>query len=261
MKQIWIDIRQGKNIDIYVGVITSVAIAILGALKIVNVDIMIAVVLASVAIFIRHILANKRLHEKVYIKIEKLSPSIDELKNKLSYIDSDFSVLLSTDFPDISNQIRNSSKIRILGASLHSTAHNYFDHIQIALNKGAEVKILTCEPINEISSIQVRRTYVNDNPDSLSRSIIDNLNFLKKLEVNSNGNSSLELKTIDVPISFGIISLHLDDDQIIYVKLMPFKLPGYEYLHFKLSLKHQYELYKHFENQFEKTWTNGKAYD
>lgn len=261
MKEIWNDIRKGANLDIYLGVLITFLVAVLGFFKKFDLNMMFAALLGSVAIFIRRLLQSNKLHERSISSVEELLPMTKKLQEKLKYVNSDTSVTFKTTPPEIKTQMENSDEIFILGASLHSTAHNYYNSIQIALNKGAKVKIIACEPSDELSTIQIRRTYVNNNASVLSRKILDNLTFLESLETNRVADSKIELKTIDVPIAFGLIGLSTNDNKFIYVKLMAFNTPGHEYIHFSVSIKEQYELYQHFNQQFSRMWEYSKDFN
>lgn len=261
LKPFWNDIKSFKNYDIYIAIVTSLTIAVLGVLKIVTPEIVIGVVLATLSVFMRHVLILKRTISTLDNSTQSLLPITTEINKRLGYsYDSSF-LRFRKNIPDLIDEIENSKKISILGASLHSTSRRYYDAFELAIKNGASARFLTCEPSSKISSIQIMRTYKEKDAKRLSNEIKENLRTLSELKKVGNDENSCQLKTIPLIISYGIVILESPSGKKIFIKLMPFRTPGSQYPSFSVSQSENVEWYEFFADQFEKMWEVGTEFN
>lgn len=258
VKLVYKELKNGENLDLYITITLSIVVAILSIIGATEFKILSAAILAVLGLLANSLLSSRRAMSDMQSAANELETEIKSLKSNIFASDSSSTFTFQKDFPDFSKDFQSAKRISVLGASLHSTTIRYYSDYEKALQRGASLRILVCEPSSTLLEIQVFRTYAIRDVKLLKRSIKDHISLMQKLQ-SSLPNSKCESKTISLIISSGLVIVENDDGTAkIFVKLMPFRTPGSDYPVFELNNKKNQEWFDFFYNQFEMLWGASK---
>lgn len=206
LQQIWHDIRQGENIDLYLTVLIAVALAILNLFGIT--DYLIGpITLAVLALLSISSLVNRRRLEDI---LERLGPPENKLvQNKLP--------------PNLEDTIKDCRELWIIGIYLGRTLATYYPILKEKLQNGDSIKVLITDPNGISYPLVSKRSTAPVTPEEVQHHIRLSLSTLCALrEISS---SNMEVRIIDYMLPFGVFATDLGKrDGIIIVEYYPFKM-------------------------------------
>jgi hypothetical protein len=195
IKRIGHDIHTGQNIDVYIAIVVSIIIAILGILGVVNQTVIFSALLTVTAIVTYSMLVNRQQNEEVMAVLSNLKDT-RSLAARFFHKEDDIG--------DIIKIIRKSQEVILWGYTLSSHIPLLKEDIEDGLDRGMQVKILLLKPLSkdpleeEASAKALHMAAVRSESltsiEVLNKNLVDNLTILKRIK---SSRPNLEYKVID----------------------------------------------------------------
>jgi hypothetical protein len=241
LKNVWQDIKQGENIDLYLTVLLALTLTVLNLFGVAQALAM-PVLMAVVALLAISLLVNRR---RVEIVIEKLSQSYDDIL--LEKIPSTFE-----------RDMRDAKQVWLIGVVLARTVETHYALIQEKLTKGDSVKVLIVNPHGAANEMVGNRTFRNMSAEESTKRILlslANLCALKKVAP-----QHLEIRVIDYPLSLGFLAFDLAaQNGVIYAEHYSYKMG--EDLPIMVFRPDNRRWYGFFREQISVLWDNGTEWN
>ncbi|GAA6614523.1 hypothetical protein [Scytonema sp. NUACC26] len=196
LRNIWTDISQGENIDLYLTILAAIALVTMNILgdkaqsKIAPFTVAVLALLTIATIGNRH-------------RLDKIIKNLNDPKD--DYFLTDFS--LDTQ-KEINNHIINCKNLLVLGVTLGKTQQLLFPLFEKRLQKGENLRIVLIAPKSSACEISANAKYAPINVDSLKLQIQYTLDSLMKMQINKKG--MLEIRLINFPLAHGGILVDSD---------------------------------------------------
>lgn len=245
LRLIWQDITNGQNLDIYVTVIISVVIAILGVIGIVNDAVIFSAVLATLALLSTSLLVTRRDNDEIRNILANIKPS-------RSVADEFFS--LEYELDELIQHIRNSRRIYIWGTTFTTHIPLLIDDLKQGLQTGLEIKFLLVKP--ESSAIKMAAFRGIDlDEQTLNSNLKRNLMTLANLS-KATPPGKLEFRVVDYLAPY---TMYFFDPKIpsgrVFAHMSTFRVSNNRFRPtFKLTRKDDNLWVEHFLSQFETVW-------
>lgn len=242
LRQIWNDIRQGENIDLYLSVIAAVLLATLNLLGIAPQSWLASITLTILALLAISGLGNRHKMDAIF---EKLNQSTDTV-----FLD---------EFPNSLKENFNKSKeMLLIGYTLAHTISSNYPILESKLKNGDKVKILVLNPDGLSCKLTVSRIYRPIDERMYRTAIRTTLHDLCTLKTISP--NSLEIRTLDQPFAFGFLTFDINTNNgKIYLEHYPIKMPG-DVPKIVLSAKDG-RWYQFFKEQALNLWNSGTPWE
>jgi hypothetical protein len=205
LRQIWQDIRQGENIDLYITVIISIFVATLNVAGIASQSWIAPLNLGILALITFALLGNRHRLEAIFQRMTAAEE------------------LFLTEFPDdLRNNLEKSRELLIIGTSLSRTLHLYYSLFEDKLRKGDIIKVLLMSPDSSACEAAAMRSYQPMDVETQRTYIRTSLNALRNLQIKTSG--ELEIRVLNNSLSYGAIILDLETPNgVMYLWNRPFK--------------------------------------
>ena len=236
LRQIWKDIRQGENIDLYLTIIAAVvvsALSLMGAslsAQIPAITLAILALLAFTNLFNRH--------------------KLEEVLSKGS------STFFRKDFPEeVRTDMEKSRELWLVGVKLSRTLTTYIPILEKKLAHGDKVKVLLLDPRSEAARYSNQTLSYPMDLEQHRESIRMSINLLNSLDARNPGN--LEVRLIDQPIPFGLYGMNINETRgKMYVKQYEYRAKT-DGIRFILTPKDDY-WYDVYRQQLMSLWEDAK---
>jgi len=243
LQDIWQDLRQGENIDLYVTICVAVALALLNALQVVDQTLVDSVNLAVLAILAASMLGNRH-------RLEAIEQGISSTAKQF------FRRNLPESFK---TDLEKRSELWVIGTALPGRIHQIYSLMADKLRKGGRINVLVVSPDGEGCRIAADRVHGHFDVEqfrSIVRATLTRLCELKEIAPDR-----LTIKTLDPPLSIGGFAGDLDDvtNGVLFLKYYSFKVPG-GLPRFVLRPKDG-EWYDYFREEIVNMWENGDIWD
>jgi len=248
---LWNDLKSLKNIEIYFSIVITIVVSVLSFFGITNLKFVLGVLVATLGLFMSSLLNFKRKINSLEKSNKVIIPITQEINRRLSYSYDSSYIKFMQNMPDITDELKSAKVIKILSASLTSIATKYYDSFLKVLEQGGRIQIISCEPSEKVSSMQVLRTHIIKDASALTNQIIHYLKNLEGLKSFCSQKDNYHIKTIPMIIPYSIVLIENDNESKIYVKIMPYKTPGSEYPYFIIKLNENPDLYNFYLKQFD----------
>ncbi len=188
ISQFWSDIRNLKNIDLYLAVFLAIGIALLDLLGADTSKYLQPLTLAVLAILALSNVASRH--------------QVDELHRAMVNSPTDFFL---EEFPeDFKSNFESATEVWLLGVSLHRTINFNYSVIERKLQQGHHLKVMVVHPEGPGVEMAVSRNYSRKEIRVTSTRISDNLQLLCDLKAIAPGH--IEIRTIQNPLSYGVVA-------------------------------------------------------
>lgn len=244
--RIWKDILSGQNLDVYITIVLSVTVALLGITGVTDINVIVAAVLATLALVSGSLLVNRQENEKLQAALFKIenSGSLAEKFLKEGLSDSQFVEL-----------IRNSNKVFFWGTSLSTLIPILKDELEKNLQLNLEARFLLLKPGGNAVNTAAFRSYRNLDKNYINTSIKTSLAHLSQL-LTRVPNGHLQCRVVDYLAPYVIMGFdpNLPTGQI-FVVLDTFRVPISTRPYFQLTLRSDKHWFTFFREQFESVWS------
>ena len=251
LKVIIEDIKRGENLDIYVTILLSIAVAFLGILQVTSLEIISSAMLTAIALLASSLLTNRRTTDGVKNATQEL---IQELHQKISS-QGHISNVFSRAYPDLTKQFQSARCISILALTLQSTVSRYYSQFIEVLKRGGELRVLTVEPTPEVLSMQIYRSASVKDENSIVNMLHGNVAMLETLTNYSSEPELMQIRTMPYLPPYGLVIIeHHDKTSTVYVKLLTFQKADAEQPSFEVDSENDADWNKFFKDQFNSLW-------
>lgn len=251
LRRIGHDIRTGQNIDVYIAILISILVALLGVFSIVSQTIILSALLVIMALVLSSMLVNRRLNEETMVLLSNL-------KSTRSLAASFFTE--DHNMSEIALAIRSSQKVIIWGYTLSTRIPYLRDEIEKGLDRGLQMSILLIKPSGIALEMAAFRSENRTTKNRLNKYLADNLEHLEEIK-KGRPSAKFEFKVIDyfAPYTMYIYDPHLSNGKII-VKLSGLETSGIERPTYKLAKKDDEFWFQFHLNQFEIAWKKAQLW-
>jgi len=209
LSRIWIDVRRGENVELYITALIAIGLVILNLFGIVPQTFIEPLILTVLALLAISNLGNRY--------------QMEEVKAKLSQSTETF--FLEKYPPTLERDIERASELWLVSVSLTFVTRAYYSRIEQILKKGSIVRILLVHPEGPAVEMAESRAYGRPNVERARREILGSLDDYCSLKA-TNGDR-LEIRTIRNPLGHSIIAVNPDTSSgILYIQNYPFKTAG-----------------------------------
>ena len=258
IQEILRDIRSGKNVDVYLAILLSAVLAILGILDIVPFSILGGVILASMSWLSLNVLLERK--ERKTQNAELLQAI--SAQNNLALTATDFFkenyVYNSQEFQD---SFKTSHDVVIFGMSQSRMITAYGGQIRRILTEGGSIKFVITDPDGIGTEMSIKRGSTPGRIDIIRQQHWATLVRLSTYPKESTFKGSLEIKLIDLLPPFTLYGFDIFDTKKgkIFVWITPFREPSEKRPGFVLTPARDPDWFAFFRHQFEKLWSSEEA--
>jgi len=256
LRQIWEDIKRGKNIDLMSTVALTFIITVLNALNISSPNLVSSATLATLCLLAIGLLATRNKLELILHK--------QDSKNIVQFFTGPLSSLEET-FRD-----GKTKEIWMLGLALRGTIKDYFynfgtdvsairDYGQVS--KSAKVRAIISDWKKIDIDITVRRLARKVKPDDFRTEYEETISQLREFRRSAKNPEEVHLRLLDFvpPISLYIFP-KTKGRGVVYVEVYCYKSRDGSIPKFCITEQDNPDWYKHFVRQFELMWQDAKEF-
>ena len=200
LERAWNDIKQRKNLELYLVFSTIIAIFLADIFGVNTTNTLVEITLATLAVLLYGTIDMRHANEKHEQELSNISQAITTIPST----DSDF--LNNTWEPSLKENMEQTSELWLVGVSLITTVKTNYTLIEKKLAQGHLVKVLVVHPDGVGLEIAVSRNYGRKDINQKRHDIYRTLNDLCELKRNSLGH--LEIRTIEYPLAYGAIVIN-----------------------------------------------------
>jgi hypothetical protein len=256
LRDVWEDIRNGKNIDVYIAVILNAFLAILSILDVVPPSILTGTILASVSWLSLNVLLERKDSKTQKSELVREIRAIGNQGGKSFRAAEFFKENYVHNSPEFQDSFKTSSDVIIFGMSQNRMITAYGEQIRRILSEGGNVKFIVTEPDGIGTEMSIKRGSTPGKVDSIR---LLHWGALERLKVYPKGptcKGSLEVKLIDLLPPYTMYGFDMSDSikGRIYVWLTPFREPSENRPGFVLSPLRDPEWFAFFRHQFKRLW-------
>lgn len=231
-RQIWNDISNGENIDLYFAVPLAISLAILNIFGVVPPQFIQPLTLIVLGILAFSLLLNRnaviKLSQEIYKKADD--------------------VFMRAFPPDFDSNLEGAKEISLFGVTLTDFLRKNYFVLQKKLASGHSIKVMIVDPESKAIELAEER---NIRPTDLDQARIEAKATIKQLchlrEQALRMDGKLEVRTTQHPLNYAAFGLDLNKSSgIIYISHFAFKMePGSEpKLVLRVKDGHWYDFYK-----------------
>ena len=233
IKRVWIDIKQGENIDLYLTVIVSLVLACLNVFGI-GQSMIGSITLAVLALLAFSSLVNRR----------KLEETVDKLSRNQDILLEHFPINRKKD-------MEGAKELWLIGLILRGTIKDNYALFLKKLNQGDHINVLIVNPDSPYRDLIAKRKFSPDTPDEVQD---DQRNTLSKLSsLKEKFPQNIMIKTTNYPPFFGALAADLGSiEGVIYIEHYSYKMP--EDKPKFVFQKGDTEWFQHYSEQIMNIW-------
>jgi len=257
LRKIGKDLSEGRNLEVYLTIFVSLAISVLGALNVVQAEVVATVTLATLALLALSTINNREQIAAFQKQVETLSALVEE--NVLGKIRAE-SFFLAEE-PRYEDKFQRAKNIYIAGTTLTRTVTNYLGVFEQRLKEGASIRIVIIDPNGDAAKQAAVRSYGVKDDDFYRNRIKPTLDLLNILASLPDLKGRLELRFLPYMPSFGLVLVDPDTaDGNIYVEIYQHKSLE-PHPSFLLNARRDEKWYRFFRHQFETLWSSARPAD
>jgi hypothetical protein len=239
LRLIWNDIHKGKNIDLYLTLIISIVVGIIGILGYAQ-DHIPSLTLAVLALLTFSGLKSRHQTNQLYNKL-------DIEKSKTVTLDN----LFSPRPKGIESKLLGAKSICHNGISLVGTSNSRLGLLSKCLENGGKVQLILLDPESQALEVAAKRFHKHQDCRRLKKEVEHALDNFKSLHTSNHDNFKIHLMSSVPPYSIWLI----DDNEPtaeIFVGLYPYRDDYEPWL--RLFPYKDTDMYEFFRNQFRLMW-------
>lgn len=255
-KEILSDFKAGKNIEIYITLLISFVVAILGVFDKVTNNILSSAMLAALSVLLFNAVSYSHSEKN---KEDMLLKKLQELTQDATY------VMFTDEFQrsELKDMLRDAEKVYLWGVTLSVTLGVFEDILVEKIASGLEVKTLSISP----NSLPVEMAVVRSDREASAEDIRfylsrtkRKLGRIRKRSKNMSGTLEAKESIYFPPWTMIAINPHRDSG-VMFVRLSSFETSGESRLSFLVSAYKHKKWFSFFINQFENVWDKAKVID
>lgn len=243
LREIWNDLRQGENIDLYLTIVAALGISILNLSGFAPATLIPTITLAVLALLAVTNLVNRHKLDKVILQQQSTE-------------------LFMEKYPaSVGSDIKSAKELWLVGYVLGRTLMDNLGTIEEKLNKNDKIKVLLFDPQSDAMRHFSASLSFPVDPEEMRKRITSSLETLKGLsQIAKKHPGRLEVRLTDHPLFFGAYAMDISlPNGIMYIELYKYKGKVEDEPKLVLRKKdgHWFELYK---EQLTAMWQDAKPY-
>lgn len=249
IKDIFRDIHQRQNLDIYLAILIAIVVSVLGVAQIADQNIVSSAVLATLALVSLSLLANRRENDEIQKNLLRLTGT-GQLADKFFRKEYDTSKVL--------HLVRNSQKVYFLGSGFTTLIPLIREELSNNPPSELELKFLLMKPSGNATSIAAFRgdRSVEEINVLLEKSLSDIEQLAKKMT-----SGKVEYRVIDYLPPYNIEAFDPQHPSgHMFVRLAAFRTSTFIRPLFELTAKDDNAWFNFFLEQFETLWKESENY-
>lgn len=254
LRKIGQDLNDGHNLEVYLTILVSLALSILGIFNLVAIEIVATGILATLALLALSTINNRDQVSSLQSQIQSLLTLVEE--NVLGKIKAeDFFI---SERPKYNSELQTAKNIYIVGATLSRTVRDYLGIFEQRLKEGANIRFVIIDPKSDAVKQAALRSYGVNSDEFYPNRIKPTLDLLELLESLPDLKGKLELSLLPYMPSFGMTLI--DPDEVsgkIYIEIYQHKSVEQNPT-FVLNANRDEHWYKFFRHQFEVLWKSAR---
>ncbi|MCB0167448.1 MAG: hypothetical protein KDI79_24675 [Anaerolineae bacterium] len=243
-KSIWDDLKQLKNLELYVVLTATIAIFTADIVGVQTTSVLFNIVLAALAVLIYGMITDRHTSERIERKIEFLS----QIRSGSEFF-SEWS-------PDaLKNLIIDAEEVCNLSAANYEFIRDFSENFYIFLQRGGKLRLILVGPDSYSANLAVASAASNRKVENLKQRMILSMQQIKSLLEHTTDKSQIQIKVINyLPVSVITIVNPVALNSSIFVALNGFKIPGKKRPTFKLT-KDDGNWFNFYLLTFENLWS------
>ena len=254
LRKVWHDISENRNIELYLTIAIAVVIGILGAFSVVDMEVVAAVILATLALLAIGTLNNREQTAILQDNVNKLANHVDE--SILGNIQA--SKFLLGERPRFEDGFEDAQEICIVGTTLSRTVRDYLGIFEKRLKEGAHIKFVIIDPRSDAAKQATLRSYGVKSEDFYHNRIKPTIDLLQILASLPDLKGISEFRLLPYMPSFGLVLIDPKEaNGRIYVEIYQHKSlePNPSFI---LEAQRDEKWYRFFLHQFEVLWSSSR---
>lgn len=252
-KRLWEDIRQGRNIEVYVTVVLCFAVIVLNTLGIVESQIVASAILAVLSLESVSLLTNRRTEQELRSSLEELAKR--QQKPRIADVISPFGEGIS----ERTRQLATADEVWILSRTCRRIWSDYQEELRTVAQRGG-LRLLLIDPSDGAVEM-VARSAIWQQPDDGAMLKLDIERFLDRLE-RIQGTVRLnkfEVRVINYLPAWTLILVNPGrSDGVIYVELATYRSHSRKRPTFAVRCGYDNDLFEQFRYEFEQMWNDAQ---
>ncbi len=234
LRQVWKDIINGENIDLYLTILLSIIVGSLSLLGIVHLNLILSLTLTVLAMLAFSTLHNRNQIER-FVKLSQESP-----------------ISFHSESPVTLERLKNSYSIFHNGITLIGSSNLWVQTFKDCLESNKSVQLVMINPYNEAAiEVASQRFYKHQDPELLKKeSELAIENFKPLLNIDSS-ESPLKFFNAMQPFSLWILD-RKEPNAEMWVGFYPYRADKEPWIH--IYKKENKELFKYFCKQADLIW-------
>ncbi|ESA38465.1 hypothetical protein N836_31485 [Leptolyngbya sp. Heron Island J] len=237
------EIRRGENIDLYIAIVTAIALLILGIFGISNPSWIASINISVLILITVSLLGNRYRIENIQKKLSESSHGVFQEK-----------------FPeDFEESISQAQELWIVGINLGTTSSIYFKNFRRILESRRKIKILILEPNGVANSLGAARYDMQTSSQWHRIKILESITIFCRLK--EKNPEFLEIRTIDYIPSFGFFGVDPESSKgTLYIEHYGYRLREGDLPRVVLRPKDS-AWYVLFQEQLFTLWNDGNEWN
>ena len=250
-RNIWADIRQGHNAEVYFTVLICLVVILLNLFSIVDLKTVTSAILAVLSLEAIGLLTNRRAEQELKQSLE------DALKRQHHRKLSDVFIPFGEGIRGLSQRLLQTDEVWILSRTCRRLWTDYGDELQTIARRGG-LRLLILDP-NDGALNMVARSAAWQRPGDGERLKTDVEQFVNRLE-HIQGTLRLnhfEVRLIDYLPAWTLILINPNkSDGIVYVELATYRSHPRKRPSFVVERGVDYDLFDQLRSEFEEMWNS-----
>lgn len=245
LKYFWSDIREGKNVDCYVAILTSAAIAVCSVFDLLQEKYLIAGAVLILTVLINCFLNTKAIAEAAY-------QLILQKETRANFL-IDFPAKFKTD-------LECAHELWFLGVHLKSALTAYYEILEKKLKEGKNIRFLLVSPFESCSLLATKRFAGNIDEGHERERIFSSLKTL--LTLKGLTGEYLKIKIIEFPVDSTVYIMNPNEpNAIIYLERCTYKISGGVHKPKFIFSNSDEQWFRHIKGEFDLMWNDAQELD
>ncbi|WP_368396755.1 hypothetical protein [Streptomyces sclerotialus] len=241
------DILRGEHLEIYLTVLLSLTLAVLGAFDLASGKVLAAATLATLALLAGSLLGSRHRTAALMAQVQDLRGG------RGSAMD-----FLARDKPELVEQVRRARDIRIVGVTLSRTLRDLIDELQRCATTGATVRVALIDPASSAPEEAARRSTLPDRPEMFVNRLRPSVDLLRELVGTPGCAGQVEVRFLPFVPAFGLVLLDPEQPNgIIHVDIYSHRSASGDAV-FSLRPERDGQWYARYQAEFDRMWEFGR---
>ncbi|MEN3611366.1 hypothetical protein AAH979_17625 [Plantactinospora sp. ZYX-F-223] len=247
------DLRQGRNLDLYLIVAVALGVTLAGVLGAADSQVLAAATLGVLAVMAISGLVSRHAVDEVRVALHQIAA------NEAGEVAADR--FLSLRRAGLDAEITGANEIALVGVTLTRTVRDMLPLLDRRLRAGARLRVVLIDTDSDANLEAVARSKKADMPGFYRRRVSSTLDLLRVLASSGPSESALQIRVLPYVPTFGLCMLDAEDTHgRMWVEMYQHRTVEPNPT-FKLRADRDGQWYALFRGQFETMWESARELD